>query len=342
MKKKIRCYGFHIRKIKDKIYAGELPSHLLYGLKELNADDYEVEYTDYNHSGGPLGLLKLAKEILSLKEDVIYIPFLNASIVKFLLILKCLGLKRSKMVGIFHATPEVGWFGRFLFRRLDYVFFHSPKNMQECFDRRIAVLSKTELLSWGMDIPYYDAFTSPDLHEFFISTGIENRAYGALLQASRANQIPLKIVLPERFRGLYDYMNDCTEDELIYMPDTPHLYEDLTALSRRAIAYIIPLNTKMIRYCVGLTSIYEAMALGKPIIVTDNPYHPFDVEDFGIGIKVKEDTPECWAEVLLRLQNEPDLASRMSKKARWLAEERYNVHECAKQINRIFDRVLQG
>lgn len=246
------------------------------------------------------------------------------------------------MVGIFHATPEVGWFGRFLFRRLDYVFFHSPKNMQECFDRRIAVLSKTELLSWGMDIPYYDAFTSPDLHEFFISTGIENRAYGALLQASRANQIPLKIVLPERFRGLYDYMSDCTEDELIYMPDTPHLYEDLTALSRRAIAYIIPLNTKMIRYCVGLTSIYEAMALGKPIIVTDNPYHPFDVEDFGIGIKVKEDTPECWAEVLLRLQNEPDLASRMSKKARWLAEERYNVHECAKQINRIFDRVLQG
>lgn len=50
---------------------------------------------------------------------------------------------------------------------------------------------------------------------------------------------------------------------------------------------VVPINGNGLKYYTDHASIVEAIALGKPVIVTDNPYHSIDVEKEAIGIKVR-------------------------------------------------------
>ena len=47
---------------------------------------------------------------------------------------------------------------------------------------------------------------------------------------------------------------------------------------KESTCVVVPINEQGLTYCTGHTSIVEALALGKPVIVTDNIYHPIDVE----------------------------------------------------------------
>ena len=69
-------------------------------------------------------------------------------------------------------------------------------------------------------------------------------------------------------------------------------------------------------YCVGHTSIVEALALGKPLIVTDNPYHPIDVEKEGVGLKVKPSDSQSLVGAVNYLKNNREQALEMGRKAR--------------------------
>ena len=88
-----------------------------------------------------------------------------------------------------------------------------------------------------------------------------------------------------------------------------------------------------INYCVGLTSVIEAMAYGKPIISTYNPYFPIDLEKEKIGFFVY--SVDDWRRAIDYLVQNPNEAYLMGQRARKLAEEYYNIQQCANQIERI-------
>ena len=99
------------------------------------------------------------------------------------------------------------------------------------------------------------------------------------------------------------------------------------------LCVVIPLNKDDIYYCLGLTSVIEAMAMGKPIISTRNPYSPIDLEKEGIGFYVEDEL--SWINAINYIYNHPDSAKEMGEKARMLAEKKFNIKKCAEQINHI-------
>ena len=99
---------------------------------------------------------------------------------------------------------------------------------------------------------------------------------------------------------------------------------------------MIPLMKDHINYCVGLTSIIEAMAMGKPIISSPNPYSPVDITKEKIGLVA--DSEEEWVAAIKYMQDHPAEAEAMGQRARRLAEEYYNVNSTAK----LLDEVLQS
>jgi glycosyltransferase involved in cell wall biosynthesis len=91
-----------------------------------------------------------------------------------------------------------------------------------------------------------------------------------------------------------------------------------------------------VNYCVGLTSIIEAMAMGKPIISSPNPYSPVDITKERIGIVA--DTLDEWVAAIKYMNDHPEEAEVMGKRARLLAEQCYNINSTAQ----LLDEMLQS
>lgn len=74
-------------------------------------------------------------------------------------------------------------------------------------------------------------------------------------------------------------------------------------------------------------TVLEAMAMGRPIITTDAPGCRETVIDGDNGFLVPVKSVGSLVEAMERFIKEPDLVSRMGKRSREIAEEKYDVHK---------------
>lgn len=93
-------------------------------------------------------------------------------------------------------------------------------------------------------------------------------------------------------------------------------------------------------YTVGLTTIVEALALGKPIICRRNPQLPIDLDKEGCGIFVDYYDVKGWEEAINYIYTHPMEAADMGRRSRRLAEERFNDWICASEIAAILQKYV--
>ncbi|WP_269687683.1 MULTISPECIES: glycosyltransferase family 4 protein [Halopseudomonas] len=74
-------------------------------------------------------------------------------------------------------------------------------------------------------------------------------------------------------------------------------------------------------------SVLEAMAMGRPIITTDAPGCRETVIDGENGFLVPVKSVDALVEAMTRFIEDPDLAARMGKRSREIAEDKYDVHK---------------
>lgn len=113
-------------------------------------------------------------------------------------------------------------------------------------------------------------------------------------------------------------------------PDAPgaYLYATVLAHLRGAAVVAIPLEDP--HRLSGLTEINDALALGKPIVITRSPYTPVDVAAVGCGIEVEPGDAAGWSAAIGRLQDDPGLRAEMGRRGRAFAEEHFNYRRfCA-------------
>jgi glycosyltransferase involved in cell wall biosynthesis len=88
-------------------------------------------------------------------------------------------------------------------------------------------------------------------------------------------------------------------------------------LTARVIA--IPLDKSEVSLA-GLTSLVDAMAIGRPVIMTRNPFIDLDIEAEGIGRWVEPGDVEGWAKALRWFDQNPDASQAMGRRARALVD----------------------
>lgn len=87
----------------------------------------------------------------------------------------------------------------------------------------------------------------------------------------------------------------------------------------------------------GATVLVEALAMGKPIIVTDLDTNYINVEKEKVGLSVKENTPEGWANAINYLLDNPLVVKQMGINAYNLAKSKYNLERFEHNISEYFD-----
>lgn len=340
---KIIDVGFGRKTLFELFNSTKMSSRWFYGMIELSSK-YDIEYISWEKftiKGNIINNLKMLK-----KCDILVQSYLYAKPFYILALLRLLGLyKGRKLIGISHTILRTSRnklgnaMLRMVYHSFDKILFHSKINMEESIQKKLVMRERCEFLYWGDDLDYIDQNISISQGKFFLSTGRECRDFPTLISAfSKYSDIPLYIYTNKINYGLnYDYLEEeqgkYSNIIIEFVEKSAETTLKLAQKAAECLCVVIPLNSKDINYCLGLTSVVEAMALGKPIISTRNPYSPVDLEKEGIGIFV--DDEESWIKAINFIYYNPIIANEMGVKARKLAEDRFNIHKCAEQIDRI-------
>ncbi len=199
---------------------------------------------------------------------------------------------------------------------------------------------KLSVAEWGVDLPFYEAISLPESSPeppLILSTGKTYRDYATLLKSIEILNCQLKICC-------FDIENVKSG---LSMPANAHFYEGILPWRavlqeyRKAYAVAIPLGDYPHKpnNAVGLTVLLEAIAMGRPVIMTRNNLSRYvmDIEAAGIGLWVDTSDVKGWTEALSYLLNHRAQADQMGKRARKLAEQDLNLEVFSSKIAKILN-----
>lgn len=323
----------------EKVKAGLMPPHHLWGCLELARMGYEVGIAD------PLRHFYLYRR--PFPHDLKFWRFTNDwlgrdgilfsghTLLYWLPLLKAAGLIKCPIVSLTYAREE-----------LDFADAHTgiialtPAAAETA--RQRAPRAQVAHLSWGCDLNFFPRL--PYDPQWFLSCGITHRDISTLNAACHRCNTPVRLIcagmpgaaswpsnvtLIDSGRGWNYQHKEVSYDALIHV----HYAS--------SIASLIVLKNDPGQYtAVGFTNLLEAMALARPVIVTRTGALPteIDVEAAGCGLHVPPEDPAALARVLHELAAEPERAKKMGDRGRRLAESHYNIERFGRQLHAFFER----
>lgn len=127
-----------------------------------------------------------------------------------------------------------------------------------------------------------------------------------------------------------------TREGLLYLGTVP--YEDMPSLIRGSIATVSPKSRA--GWHMSPLKVYESLACGVPVIVTDIASQAEVVRDSGAGIVVEVDAPDELAAAVSRLRGSAELRRDLGRRGARYVAGRHTWHHRAEQVRIILHEVL--
>lgn len=188
-------------------------------------------------------------------------------------------------------------------------------------------------MSWGPDLasPLYGA--SGDAGRV-VSAGKSNRDIPTLLSALRETDLPALIY---DNHGQIQQTNGLSRITIMRpggegtdpVTKTGFLYQPVVRELAQAAIVAIPVADS--ERLAGLTELNDALALGKPVIVTRSRYMPVNVEQIGCGFVIDPGDVAGWVHALRSLQD-IDVRREMGQRGRRFAETSWNYEIFKSQL----------
>ncbi|RDC54290.1 glycosyltransferase family 1 protein [Pedobacter chinensis] len=335
--------------------AASLPHHFFYGALDLDNFDVNVSFLEDASMGNRIVLaIKMAFKIIFFNQshDLIYASTPYG--LELLVLLKAICLFNKPIVVWQHralrssTNPFKKWLLKVYYSGFSKMIMFSDLHVQETLATGITKRDKLMQMHWGPDTNYFDKIIAETdnnaVPRYFCSTGRENRDFPTLIKGfENAPESILRIYTTKRHGNMNNeklllaYADKHKNVEVNIIENKPTLNKFLSKEVYKSQCAIISCHEH--KYTVGLTSLLEAMALKKVVIISDNPYFPIDVEKQGIGIKVPYNDPNAWTKAINFIMQNPELASAMGEKARKFIDEEcnadilsYNVAKCLYEV----------
>lgn len=333
------AFGASVRRYQEENY----PSHFLYGFVELKKKGEDVNYELIPHN--VMTALSFMTRLIKGKPDIIIIPYIYEGPLSLLIFLKKFRLIKASIIAISHKSFKKERshlrkiMNKWLYQSFDMILFHSPLNLKESQMLHWVDSSKMNIIHWGVDIGFYEKMHS-NISDGFVSTGRENRDFNTLISAFSKTNYTLDIYTNNvNYENDYTFLKRYTDKysniNICLVENTKQSTLAAIKMVANSFCVVIPVYTDSIYYCVGHTSIVEALALGKPIIATRNPYHPIDIEKEGIGIYVAAEDVSSWINAITFLSENRNKALQMGIKAKQMANNIYNIENFSEELYKI-------
>ena len=283
----------------------------------------------------------------SRQYDVIYSPYYQG--LEWLIYLKAIGLFKKKIV-VWHHNPIEDVPRKFLSRLRKKLFFRGcdallffTNTLRELSLNKGCVSDKMFVIDWGPDMTYFDNIRIDYslCNGNYLMSGSDSRDFDTAIEAfSKERNINFDVYPPTE--KLYvKYLKRFDNVRVSKVKKNNEGYEKISRVTANCKAVII--ITKPVpgrKLPSGLTSICEAVALGKPCVITDNQYFSDEMRHAGFARFVDVGDVEGIRKVLVELDENPALRQQMSNAALAYAH-KHSAENTAKQLVEIFKSVLQ-
>jgi glycosyltransferase involved in cell wall biosynthesis len=331
---------------------GTYPSHHLFGTAELGAlfDVVDLPYGDEDLWGritrrtrGRLG--DVGQQVAAVRRrcsgSVVYGA--AAHELRSLAALRAAGLFPDPIVGVFHGVPSHGPFSRSVLHGFDWAIAMSQYTRQRLLSAGMPP-ERITVPGWGPDLafPGFEPVGVVARDAPVVATGKTGRDMPTLLEALRATGLPGRIYCDRM--ELEGRVRIPTHVELLpssapnSSPSGPLTYAHTLADLRSAAVVAIPLLE--LQPLHGLTEVVDALACGRPMILTRAPYFDFDIEEIGCGWWVERGDVSGWSERLSTAMADRDRLDEMGRAGRTWAGEHLNARLFGEGVRRVLLEVV--
>lgn len=204
---------------------------------------------------------------------------------------------------------------------LDHVLCLSDRSKQELERDYGFDSSRITVIGSRVDTDFFTPDPTAVVERQVCSAGAINRDYDTLIAAMQPLNIPTKIAADTAWR----YSAGVTEQR--ELPSFVEMrswgtYVKLRELYATSAIVVVPLSKSMLS---GVTVALEAMAMGKPVILTRNPYVESFMTHGETGYFVPPGDPEAIRSLVRRLLDDPSEAERVGARAREAVLSRFTV-----------------
>lgn len=349
--------NYPFEEVWKEVQRKEKPDHHLYGINHLERRGFAIELIPFKSSEFlqnlnniyrkssffiPVGDIDQQWSCLSglQKADIIYAPCQTQT--HLLSYLRALGIIKVPIVCMAHHPLNLGrlaWF-REPFIKLFVKGTDAFPSLSQGVANEINKLSnnshKSYPLSWGPDAAFYPSIsvrgrgvvaagrTGRDFHTFGMAASQTN---------AQAHIICLETDVSPTFQRFGKNVQVTVQPNQGYMK-----YPELLEIYAKARVLAIPLLLGI--SLSGLTSLMDALGMGKPVIMTKHPLIDLDIEAEGIGKWVEPGDVKGWKDAIQFFEYNEDEALAMGQRARNLVIAGRNSVSFANQIVDIFEKVL--
>ena len=170
--------------------------------------------------------------------------------------------------------------------------------------------------------------------EFYFACGRTNRDYKTLVAAAAKLDVPFVIVaspslmeglpIPPNVRFVEGPPSTASDRGGVPFPELISYYANAKALC--IPLQDIPADTS------GYTNVLEAMAMYRPILMTQTGTLDLDIEKEGLGRWVEPDSVDSWVQAIQEMEAQPELRKQMRERAKSMIEETYNLDRHGKEV----------
>lgn len=254
----------------------------------------------------------------------IIISFANP-IIGWYALLKRIGLVKAQLYTLVHH------YDRFMNLNAGYekIFFLSREIMRKTKDKYPSLSGKMVYLEWGADLAFYEQTFQEINHDTgqelrLISTGKSSRDLPLIYDVCDKLHIPLTIITDK----IYDTAN--TNVVVSGRKGQNAIsYKDLLKYMCKSSISVIPISIGRSPHTLcGLTSFLDALALGQPVIMSNNTNISVDIERLRIGLIYEAGNMTDFEQKVKYMVEHPDYMHECAINARKYAESHDYLKYC--------------
>jgi hypothetical protein len=277
---------------------GVYPSQHLWGAKELPQFGVEpVFFPDQTWMGAPqrwrFSVQQLQAWMMASRCDAIYSACQPNT--WLLARLRSLGLLRKPLITMVHHPLQSRLQNDAYVAGHDALLFLNESVRQNTLERYGSKVRFSRTLPWGPDLSFYTPHpgVTPDVD--VMAAGKTNRDFVTLIEAARGQAWRLAIYCANR--NIPVGLN-IPDNVSIHRNESGNVlnYRELYERSERARIIAVPLAE--VDTLAGLTSVVDALALSKPLIMTRNKWLDLDPGRDGFGFTVPVGDVQAWREAI--------------------------------------------
>jgi glycosyltransferase involved in cell wall biosynthesis len=334
---------YNLHKDYENFKIGKMPGHLIFGLHKFKEFGFETELVKLWEPGPlfhldnwlikhkpiiPIGRTETQVKTLQKIKDADAILCLKETESYSLHYLRAMQVIRIPIITLVHHPQNIGRMN-WLRKPLNYCW-HRGADAVLTFSNKIPLQGqeshKVKRVSWGPDVRYYDSL-KPTYGNQIMTAGRSGRDFNSFAVASINTGSSAHIMCLEH------------DAETMLKKLPPHILmevgwqepHDVYNKLKNALAIAIPLLPQ--KFTSGLTSLCDALGMGKAVLMPENIGIDLDVEKLGIGKIVRPNNIEGWSKTLTWVKEHREQTIKMGTKAREFALQNYNCDLFAKSVS---------